>query len=199
VLYYLWNAVTAIVLLNVLISLFSSAYSDVIEDAEAHYLAFFAGKTIGMIRAPDSYVYPAPFNIVEAVLIAPWEMFPFFRLSDKHYAKLNRYVMGFIFFVPLTLIALYESLFDRRKHTWMENWFRGNDEGEEDTPANRNPTVEDDPRCPGMQISKVPFEELVKVFPNTSQSSEATILKEIDEVKKQLQALTQKLDGLHRA
>jgi len=45
----------------------------VIDDAEAQYLAFFAGKTVGMIRAPDSYVYPAPFNILEAVLIAPLE------------------------------------------------------------------------------------------------------------------------------
>ena len=82
--------VTAIVLLNVLISLFSSAYSDVsysfvcfvswltfihqvVGDAEAQYLAFFASKTVAMIRAPDSYVYPPPFNIIEALLVAPFE------------------------------------------------------------------------------------------------------------------------------
>jgi len=83
--------VTAIVLLNVLISLFSSAYSDVciltvcprvdheltgsqvVDDAEAQYLAFFASKTVGMIRAPDSYVYPAPFNLVEVFFVAPFE------------------------------------------------------------------------------------------------------------------------------
>lgn len=82
---------TVIVLLNVLISLFSSAYSEVricfsncdalsrpfflqiIDNAEAQYLAFFAGKTIGMIRAPDSYVFPAPFNVVETFLVAPFE------------------------------------------------------------------------------------------------------------------------------
>jgi hypothetical protein len=29
-----------------------------------------------MIRAPDSYVYPAPFNIIEAVFIAPLEQVP---------------------------------------------------------------------------------------------------------------------------
>lgn len=45
----------------------------VIDDAEAQYLAFFASKTVGMIRAPDSYVYPAPFNLIEAFLIAPLE------------------------------------------------------------------------------------------------------------------------------
>ena len=85
-----WNAVTAIILLNVLISLFSSAYSDVsnafilkfiyltqglkvVDDAEAQYLAFFASKTVSMIRAPDSFVYPAPFNLIETFIIAPLE------------------------------------------------------------------------------------------------------------------------------
>jgi hypothetical protein len=48
--YYLWNFVTSVILLNILISLFSSAYEDVVDDAEAEFLAFFAGKTIGMIR-----------------------------------------------------------------------------------------------------------------------------------------------------
>lgn len=87
-----WNVVTALILLNVLISLFASAYSDVrlaflafsfpgyrasffhqiVDDAEAEFLTFLAGKTIGMIRAPDEFVYPAPFNIVE-VFIAPFE------------------------------------------------------------------------------------------------------------------------------
>ncbi|KAF8204720.1 calcium activated cation channel [Pholiota molesta] len=192
-LYYLWNAVTAIVLLNVLISLFSSAYSDVVDDAEAQYLAFFASKTVGMIRAPDSYVYPAPFNLIEACFIAPWELLPVIGLNEKHYAKLNRYVMGAIFFIPLVLIALSESAFNKQEHTWMENWFRGNDEGEQDSPTARNPIVED-PNCPGLEISKVPFEELVKVFPNVAQSSEAVILKDIDDVKKKLQDLLNKLE-----
>lgn len=87
---YSWNVVTVLVLLNVLISLFSSAYQDVsishtrpvtltrayvqvVDDAEAQYLAFFASKTVGMIRAPDSFVYPAPFNLVEICLVSPFE------------------------------------------------------------------------------------------------------------------------------
>ena len=45
----------------------------IVDNAEAQYLAFFAGKTIGMIRAPDSYVFPAPFNIIEIFLVAPFE------------------------------------------------------------------------------------------------------------------------------
>jgi len=180
-----WNTVTAIVLLNVLISLFSSAYSDVVDDAEAQYLAFFASKTVEMIRAPDSYVYPAPFNLIEAIFVAPLEFVPLAKLSSAHYAQLNRFVMGTIFLNPLAKIAFYESTFDRRKHKWMNAWFRGNDEGEEDRPEYRDPNV-DDPACDGLVISKIPFEELIKVFPNTSQSSEATILKELNEIKQQL-------------
>jgi len=76
--------------------------------------------------------------------------------------------MSLIFFIPLTFIAFYESTFDVRKHAWMENWFRGNDEGSADSPENRDPVV-DDPTCEGLKISKVPFSELIKVFPNTAQ------------------------------
>ncbi|TFK22323.1 calcium activated cation channel [Coprinopsis marcescibilis] len=194
-LYYLWSAVTAIVLLNVLISLFSSAYSDVVDDAEAQYLAFFARKTITMIRAPDSYVYPAPFNLIETFLVAPLEFFPVVRLSRKNYAHLNRYVMATLFFIPLTVIAMFESTFDRKKNAWLDRWFRGNDEGADDSPENRNPVV-DDPE--GRTISKVPFEELVKVFPSTTQSSEATILREIDSLKHQLQQLTELLQAQNK-
>lgn len=73
--------------------------------------------------------------------------------------------MGFIFFIPLTLIAFRESTLDK-KNAWMENWFRGDDEGSQDRPENRNPQV-DDPHCEGLVISKVPFEELIKAFPKT--------------------------------
>jgi hypothetical protein len=84
---------TVVILLNILISLFASAYDDVspsytsdkrnfrcsdilvqvVEDAAAEYLAYFADKTVGMIRAPDEFAYPAPFNLIELVLIAPFE------------------------------------------------------------------------------------------------------------------------------
>lgn len=44
----------------------------IVEDAEAEFLTFFATKTVGLIRAPDEFVYPAPFNLFE-VFIAPFE------------------------------------------------------------------------------------------------------------------------------
>lgn len=47
--------------------------SKVVEDAAAEYLTYFAGKVVGMIRAPDDYAYPAPFNIIEIIFVAPFE------------------------------------------------------------------------------------------------------------------------------
>ena len=45
----------------------------VVEDAAAEYLTYFAGKVIGMIRAPDEFIYPPPFNLIETFLVAPFE------------------------------------------------------------------------------------------------------------------------------
>jgi len=189
-LYYFWNVATAVILLNVLISLFSSAYSDVVDDAEAEFLTYFAGKTVSMIRAPDEFVYPAPFNLVELSLIAPFELI----LDKTTYARLNRYVMSLLFFIPMTFIALHESILDPRKNQWMSNWVNGGFELD-DTPEARDPQVDGEDADRGMKISTVPFAELVGVLPNTSQSSEAAILKEVDELKKKIDALTKMLEA----
>ncbi|KIL00487.1 hypothetical protein PAXRUDRAFT_762456 [Paxillus rubicundulus Ve08.2h10] len=187
-LYYLWNLATAIILLNVLISLFSSAYSDVVDDAEAEYMAFFATKTVGMTRAPDSYVYPAPFNLIEIFLVAPFEIFV---LEEKSYAKLNRVVMTILFFVPLSVIALFEASYTQR--SWVMNWLHASDEIDCDNPAHINPVVEGPEGDMGLRISKVPFSELVKRFPNTEQSSEATTMKQLADMQKKLRVLTEQL------
>ena len=42
-----------VVLLNILVALYSSAYSDVTEDATDEYMALFAQKAIQFVRAPD--------------------------------------------------------------------------------------------------------------------------------------------------
>ncbi|KAJ4479281.1 calcium activated cation channel [Lentinula aciculospora] len=188
--YYLWNVVTVIVLLNVLISLFASAYQDVVDDAEAQYLAFFAGKTVGMIRAPDSYVYPAPFNLIETLLVSPFE----YWFSEKRYAKLNRVVMSVLFFVPLTIIAFFETIFKRQQNDWMTSWLHGENEGDTSYPEVRDPEVDGSDAAAGLRISKVPFTELIKVFPNTAQSSEALMLEEIRGLRKQLDAVMRKIE-----
>lgn len=74
--------------------------------------------------------------------------------------------MSAIFIIPLTCIALYESTRDSNKGHWVDNWFRGDNEGSQDSPSNRDPAVDDEH---GLQISKVPFTELIKVFPVVTQ------------------------------
>jgi len=199
-LYYFWNVVTAVILLNVLISLFSSAYSDIVDDAEAEYLTFFAGKTVGMIRAPDTYVYPAPFNLIELFFVAPFELVPRVSLSPEAYNQLNRYVMSVIFFVPLCCIALYETTLQTPQNNWMKNWLLNRDQAdssiEAESATSRNPQVDGEDAANGLEISRVPFAELVKVFPNTHQSSEATVLKEIGELRGLMEMLVKRVEDL---
>ncbi|KAL4081566.1 hypothetical protein V8B97DRAFT_56414 [Scleroderma yunnanense] len=153
-------------------------------------MAFFAEKTISMIRAPDSYVYPAPFNIIEIILVAPFESF----IRDS-YAKLNRVVMSVVFFIPLCVIALYEV--SSMEKSWLVRWLRsGLDEGDTDDPVTRDPPVEGPDAERGLQISKVKFSELVHRFPNTEQSSETTILNEIRTLQGKLHILLERVEQL---
>lgn len=75
-----------------------------------------------------------------------------------------------VFFIPLSVIALYEVSFMDK--IWLVSWLRsGLDEGETDDPVTRDPPVEGPDAESGLQISKVKFNELVKRFPNTQQAS----------------------------
>lgn len=102
VIYYSWCILTLVLLLNILIALFGSAYSDAVSSATEVYMAFFAQKTIEAIRAPDKYVYVAPFNLIEGLFVAPWE----YVVSRKTYARINRVVMSILFFLPLCVFSL---------------------------------------------------------------------------------------------
>ncbi|THG98320.1 hypothetical protein EW026_g3838 [Hermanssonia centrifuga] len=186
-LYYLWNVATVVILLNILISLFSSAYDDVVEDAAAEYLAYFADKMIGMIRAPDEFIYPAPFNLIEFVLIAPLE----YVVSKKAYARINKCVMLVVFFIPLVLISIYEAELDPAKNVWVKEWLSHPDQGLDDTPEYRDPVVDGPDAERGFKISVTSYDDLVKVFPDTTHSSETVLLREIGDLKAQIQELKQ--------
>ena len=90
------------------------------------------------------------------------------ELANCLVTQLNRYVMTVVFFIPLSIIALYESTARSRKNKWMRDWLTGTDQGETDNPTNKDPVV-DDGECDGLKISKVTFAELVKSFPDTTQ------------------------------
>lgn len=103
ILYYLFTFVVMVVLLNILIALYNSAYEDIYTNANDEYLALFAQKTMQFVRAPDENVFIAPFNLIEVFcLAAPLEWW----MPKKRYEKLNDVVMAVIY-SPLLLVAAY--------------------------------------------------------------------------------------------
>ena len=106
ILYYIFSFVIMVILLNILIALYNSAYEDITENAIDEYMALFAQKTMRFVRAPDENVFIAPFNLIEIFgLILPFEWW----LSDQKYERLNHYVMTVIYSPLLLITALYET------------------------------------------------------------------------------------------
>ncbi|KAG0646364.1 vacuolar conductance [Hyphodiscus hymeniophilus] len=103
ILYYIFTFLIMVVLLNILIALYNSAYEDITDNAVDEYMALFAQKTMQFVRAPDENVFIAPLNLIEIFcLIIPFEWW-----MPKHaYAKLNDYVMAVIY-SPLLIVAAY--------------------------------------------------------------------------------------------
>ena len=106
ILYYIFTFVVMILLLNILIALYNSAYQDITDDALDEYMALFAQKTMQYVRAPDQHVFIAPFNLIEIFcLIIPFEWW-----MPRHvYARLNDYVMSFIYSPLLVVAAFFET------------------------------------------------------------------------------------------
>ena len=106
ILYYIFTFVVMVILLNVLIALYNSAYEDITETAIDEYMALFTQKTMQFVRAPDENVFIAPFNLIEIFfLIIPFEWW-----MDRHrYERLNNYVMGVIYSPLLCITAFIEA------------------------------------------------------------------------------------------
>ena len=103
ILYYIFTFVVMVILLNILIALYNSAYEDITDNAIDEYMALFAQKTMQFVRAPDENVFIAPFNLIEVfLLIIPFEWW----MNAKRYERLNNYVMGFIY-GPLLLVTAF--------------------------------------------------------------------------------------------
>ncbi|KAI9819321.1 MAG: hypothetical protein M1832_004026 [Thelocarpon impressellum] len=117
ILYYIFTFIVMVILLNILVALYNSAYSDITENATDEYMALFAQKTMQFVRAPDENVFIAPFNLVEIVLLViPFEWW----LPTPQYARLNDLVMATIY-SPLLLITAYlesrQAAFVRRNRS----------------------------------------------------------------------------------
>jgi hypothetical protein len=103
-----------VILLNILIALYNSAYEDITENAIDEYMALFSQKTMQFVRAPDEHVFIAPFNLIEMLfLILPFEWW----MSVERYRRLNDYVMG-VLYSPLLIITAFLETNDahRVKH-----------------------------------------------------------------------------------
>ncbi|GAA6040060.1 hypothetical protein JCM8097_004760 [Rhodosporidiobolus ruineniae] len=202
VLYYAWSVATIVILLNVLIALFSTSYSECVDDSEPTFLSFFAGKAIAAVRAPDEYIYPAPFNLVELVIL-PLELV----LSKQGYARVNKYLMGTLFFLPISVIALYETHISPVRSSTLAALLDEPDEyqqPEEDPEPYRategeegefgHPGEED-----GREISKVRFEELKAKMPDLTSSVEGKTLALVLALTKEVSALREEVAALRAA
>ncbi|SMR59423.1 unnamed protein product [Zymoseptoria tritici ST99CH_1E4] len=125
ILYYIYNFVIVVILLNILVALYNSAYEDITGNAIDEYLALYAQKTMQFVRAPDENVYIAPFNLVEIVfLVLPFEWW----MPSHRYEQLNDAVMGIVYSPVLVLTALLETRTAR-----MVKFNRSRNESDDDT------------------------------------------------------------------
>ncbi|KAF2122228.1 hypothetical protein BDV96DRAFT_640285 [Lophiotrema nucula] len=122
ILYYIFTFVVMVILLNILIALYNSAYEDITENAIDEYMALFSQKTMQFVRAPDENVFIAPFNLVELFcLILPFEWW----MPKAKYERLNDYVMGTLYSPLLLITAFIET---RQAHRVSYNRGRGEDD-----------------------------------------------------------------------
>ncbi|KAG0354761.1 hypothetical protein BC939DRAFT_462636 [Gamsiella multidivaricata] len=109
----LYLFLTGIILLNLLIALFNSSYTNITDSAEKEYMALFTFKVFSYLKSPDQFPFAAPFNLIEVFFIIPWSLV----VSRKAYESLNRCVMSVLFCVPILFIARTE----RRRYLKLRN------------------------------------------------------------------------------
>jgi hypothetical protein len=109
VLYYTYSFLLTVILMNILIALYSSAYANIVDNATDEYLALVAQKTLRYIRAPDADLYVPPLNLIE-IAITPLS----WVLSRKSFKTMNYFIMLVLYSPLLTYITVYELSNARR-------------------------------------------------------------------------------------
>lgn len=128
ILYYAYNFLVSLMLLNILIALFSQAYSDVVEYANDYYLHQYTARVLKYIRAPDAKIFFPPLNLIEVFLIdIPFQ----WVLKKRVFDNLKTSVMKVIYLIPLFIIADYESKNAMRVDYNRQHHFK-DDSNEED-------------------------------------------------------------------
>ncbi|KAF4341105.1 calcium channel YVC1 [Fusarium beomiforme] len=172
ILYYCFTFVVMIILLNILIALYNSAYEDIYDNADDEYLALFAQKTMQFVRAPDENVYIAPFNLVEIIISGLLEWW----IPKSTYEFINDCVMAFLY-SPLLFVTAFFERRDARNirhnrsrgeedddqiHEW-EQFHEGLDmeaEGWTKTCEAAKPNVEDEPAVIEVRKLRAEMDEL---------------------------------------
>lgn len=109
IMYYVYTFLITVILMNILIALYSTAYAAIVENATDEYFALVAQKTLRYIRAPDTDLYVPPMNLIELILT------PFYYMVSKHtFKSINYYVMLVIYSPLLTYITVEELAIARR-------------------------------------------------------------------------------------
>ncbi|SPO01513.1 related to YVC1 - vacuolar cation channel [Cephalotrichum gorgonifer] len=121
ILYYAFTFIVMVILLNILIALYGSAYDDIYQNADDEFMALFAQKTMQFVRAPDENVFIAPFNLIEMVLVVLFEWW----MPKAYYELLNDIVMAILYSPLLVVAAFFET---RAAHSIRLNRSRGDDD-----------------------------------------------------------------------
>lgn len=154
-------------------------------------MSFFASKTISMIRAPDQFVYPAPFTLIEIFFVAPLEPF----VSKATYRKLNIAILTVIFSPITILVHSYERIKGARNVIRLSNESTIEAALAQDETHISGPDFDDDDESPSEEVKKIlaklPDASHVSKLSSVSiresdeeQSSETVILRELQELRK---------------
>lgn len=111
ILYYTYTFTLSVILMNILVALYSTAYANIVANATDEYFALVAQKTLRYIRAPDQDLYVPPLNLIE-VLIAPL----MFVLPRKYTKTIHYFIQLAIYSPILAYITIDEINSARRIH-----------------------------------------------------------------------------------
>ncbi len=111
ILYYIFVFLCSVILLNILIALFNSAYQNIYDNANDEYLALLAQNTLRYIRAPDENVFVPPLNLIEFFLL---NIPLYWWLPKKTFEKICYNVMLVVYSPILVFVSISESKDARR-------------------------------------------------------------------------------------
>lgn len=109
ILYFVFTFVLSVILMNILVALYSTAYANIVDNATDEYFALVAQKTLRYIRAPDTDLFIPPFNLIEFILT------PFFQFVPYKYVKTINYFVLLTLYSPLLLYISIDELANARR------------------------------------------------------------------------------------